>query len=91
MIQPELFILIGVIYGLGMFLKEIRNFPDWTIPLVLLVVAVVLTIVYKAVVLGDGFCGVTIVNGLVYGVLIATIAVYANNVVKQITVKRKEE
>lgn len=91
LIKPELIILVAVIYGLGMFLKSIPNFPDWTIPLVLLVVAVALTIVYKAVVLGDGFCGVTIVNGVVYGVLIATIAVYANNVVKQVTVKRKEE
>ena len=91
LIRPELFILIAVIYGLGMFLKQIPNFPDWTIPLVLLIVAVALTIVYKAIVLEQGFCGMTIVNGIVYGILIATVAVYANNVVKQITIKRKEE
>ena len=91
LIQPELFILIAVVYALGMFLKSIPNFPDWIIPLLLLVVAVTLTIVYKAIVLGTGFCAVTIVNGIIYGILIATVAVYANNVVKQITVKRVEE
>lgn len=90
-IQPELLILIAVIYGLGMFFKKIPNFPDWAIPLVLLAISITLTIVYMAIVLDGAFCSRTVVNGVVYGILIATIAVFTNQLIKQITVNRVEE
>ena len=91
LLQPELLILIAVIYGLGMFFKKIPNFPDWMIPIILLIISVALTIVYKAIVLGKGFCSTTIVNGIIYGIIIATVAVFTNQVIKQVTVNRVED
>ena len=88
LIQVDLVILVVVIYVLGMFLKKIPNIADWTIPLVLLVVAVLLTVVYKGIALEEGLTSVTIVNGLVYGILIAGVAVFTNQVIKQ-TSKRE--
>ena len=85
LIQVDLVILVVVIYVLGMFLKKIPNIADWTIPLVLLVVAVLLTVIYKGIALGEGLTSVTIVNGLVYGILIAGVAVFTNQVIKQNT------
>ena len=85
LIQADLVILIVVIYVLGMFLKKIPNMADWTIPLVLLVVAVLLTVIYKGIALGEGLTSVTIVNGLVYGILIAGVAVFTNQIIKQTT------
>ena len=91
MIQPELIILVVVIYGLGMFLKKIPNFPDWAIPLTLLIISIALTVIYMAVVLDKAFCAVTIVNGVVYGIIIATTAVFTNQLIKQVTVNRVRE
>ena len=88
LIQADLVILIVVIYVLGMFLKKIPNMVDWAIPLVLLVVAIVLTIVYKGIALEEGITAVTTVEGFVYGVLVAGVAVFTNQIIKQTT--RKE-
>ena len=88
LIQADLVILIVVIYMLGMFLKKIPNMVDWAIPLVLLVVAIVLTIVYKGIALEEGINAVTTVEGFVYGILVAGVAVFFNQLLKQTT--RKE-
>jgi hypothetical protein len=85
LIQPTLIILIVVIYVLGMFLKKIPKVSDWIIPLVLLVVAVALTIIYKGIALEEGLNYVTIVNGIVYGILIAGVAVFGNQILKQVS------
>lgn len=91
LLEPELIILIVVVYLLGMFFKKIPNFPDWAIPLILLGIAIVLTITYKAIVLDDGFTAVTIVNGIIYGILVAGLAVFTNQVIKQVTVNRVDD
>jgi len=88
LIQAELLILIAVVYVLGLFLKKIPNIPDWTIPVILLFAAIVLTVVYKAIALAEGFTAVTFVNSVIYGILIAGICVFGNQIFKQ-TVKRE--
>lgn len=85
LIQVDLIILIVVVYVLGMFLKKIPKVPDWVIPLVLLIVAVALTIIYKGIALEEGLNYVTIVNGIIYGVLIAGVAVFGNQILKQVS------
>lgn len=88
LIQPDLIILIAVVYVLGLFLKKVPNIPDWLIPIVLLVAAILLTTIYKAIALTEGFTGVTVVNSLIYGILIAGVCVFGNQIFKQ-TVKRE--
>lgn len=83
LIQAELLILIAVVYVLGLFLKKIPNIPDWTIPVILLFAAIMLTVVYKAIALAEGFTPITFVNSVIYGILIAGICVFGNQLVKQ--------
>lgn len=40
-VPEQLFILIAVLYVLGMFFKSIPKIPDWTIPWILLVISIV--------------------------------------------------
>ena len=91
LIPSELLIIAVVIYCIGMFLKASERIPNWTIPLVLLGCAVVITIAYMAVSLGQGLTQKVIVDGVIYGILIAAVAVYTNQVLKQITTQRLKE
>ena len=86
-ISPALIILVAVVYCLGVFLKS-SQIKDKYIPLILLVSSIVLTIVYMAFIQGTGFNPTVIVDGLIQGILIASIAVYGNQVIKQV---RKDE
>jgi hypothetical protein len=85
LIQVELIIIIAVTYVLGLFLKTIPNVPDWTIPFVLLAFAMVFSILYKAIMLMEGFTAQSILSGFLYGILIAGIAVFGNQLIKQAT------
>lgn len=87
-VSPDLMILVAVVYGLGLFLKKSERVADWLIPLILLASSIILCIVYTAIVLEGGFVGVTIINGLTEGVIIASIAVFGDQVVKQYFEKR---
>lgn len=87
-INPELAIIIAVCYVLGLFLKS-SHIGDWLIPFILLVFAILLTIVYIAIVLGEGFTAKVIVTGLIQGLLAASIAVYGNQLIKQVVHKRE--
>lgn len=84
LIQAELAIIIAVTYVLGMFLKQTPRIPDWSIPLLLLAFSIVVVIVYKAIVLDEAFTAVTIINGFLYGVLVAGVCVFGNQVIKQV-------
>lgn len=90
LIPAELLIIAVVVYCIAEFVKRTEKVPSWAIPIFVLVLAIILTVIYSAVVLDQGMTSKTIVNGLVYGVLIASIAVYCNQVFKQIFVKRLE-
>lgn len=90
LIPAELLIIAVVVYCIAEFVKRTEKVPSWFIPIFVLILAIILTVVYSAVVLDQGLTSKTIVNGAIYGVLIASIAVYCNQVFKQIFVKRLE-
>lgn len=82
-LDVSLLIMVAVIYGLGMFIKA-SGIKDKYIPLILLVLAVVLTIAYMAFIQGLGFNPTVIINGFIQGVIVACIAVYGNQAIKQL-------
>ena len=83
-IRPELFILIVFLWCLGLFLKKAPWFKaEWVIPFLLLGISVVITVVYMAIVNEQGFTPVVIVTGLIQAVLIAAVAVFGNELIKQ--------
>lgn len=91
-IRPELFILVVFLWCLGLFLKKAPWFSgDWMIPFILLGVSFVITIVYTAVVNGAGFTAVVFVTGIIQAVLIAAVAVFGNEIIKQLLVKRVDD
>ena len=91
-VRPELLILIIFVWSLGLFLKKAPAFKaEWMIPFILLAVGVIFAILYIAVVLGEGFTGPVIIAAIIQGVIIAALAVFGNEALKQITIKRKDD
>ncbi|GKX27798.1 hypothetical protein SH1V18_02780 [Vallitalea longa] len=89
-IRPELFVLIIFLYCLGLFLKKIPAFTaEWLIPIILLGVSLFITIIYMGVVIEGKFTPVVIVTAVIQSVIIAAIAVFGNEIIKQLTQKRK--
>ena len=83
-IDSSLIILVAVIYGLGLFLKKLPNINDWLIPFILLFASIILVISYIAFIQGNGITESVIVNGVVQGILVASVAVFGNQLLKQI-------
>ncbi len=84
-IESELFIIVPVLYVLGMLIKKSAVNDKW-IPLILGIMGIALVTVYKLTVYtGDGMKGVfsLIFSGITQGLLCASASVYANNIVKQ--------
>jgi 1,4-dihydroxy-2-naphthoate octaprenyltransferase len=81
LISPELFILVAVMYVIGVFLKRSQSFDDRMIPLVIGGIAIVLTILYIGVM--EGFTQQGIMAGFLQGILIAGVTVYFNELKKQ--------
>jgi ABC-type sulfate transport system permease component len=73
-IQPEVYILIPALYLVGLFIKKIPGAPDWIIPFILLALGLVGAIV---------IIGFTI-YGIIQGVFVAGVTVFANQAWKQI-------
>lgn len=91
-VRPELSILIVFIWSLGLFLKKAPWFTgEWKIPFILLAVAEVFAVLYIAIVIGDGFTGPVIISAIIQGVIIAALAVFGNEAIKQTFVKRLED
>jgi len=88
-IQPEMFILIPVLIVFGLILKSIPNIKDWTIPIVLGILGVIIAILI--VCLKKGFEAENILNGILQGILCAGMAVYVHQLTIQSTRKRKED
>ena len=80
-IKPELTILVFMLYGLGMIVKNTELIKDKYIPLTLTVVSVLLSSLY--VIGASGFSAVNIFSGIVQGVLCAATSVYGNQLFKQ--------
>lgn len=81
-ISPGLIILVAVVYCLGVFLKS-SQIKDKYIPVTLLVASISLTIAYMAYIEGTGITPTVFINGFIQGILIASVAVYGNQLLKQ--------
>lgn len=88
-ILPEIVILIPVLIILGQAIKQIPKVKDWTIPIILAVIGIVVSIL----ILGfeNGFTGSIVLNGVLQGILCAGMAVYVHQLTMQSTRKRKED
>lgn len=86
LIDPEILFLVAFIYVIGVFLKSIEKLDNKFIPLCLWVIAIVISIFYYFI---DGGLLVSqiIFNGLVQGTFVAGVAVFGNQMVKQLLAK----
>lgn len=92
-IEPELFIIVPVLYVLGAMIKKSSISDKW-IPLILGVMGIALATAYKlAYHTPDGLNDVLklIFAGVTQGILCAAGSVYANNVIKQMKKKDTDE
>lgn len=86
-IEPELYIIVPVLYVLGAMIKK-SSIDDKWIPLILGIMGIILASAYKIAAYlpfdsGDFF--LILFAGITQGLLCASGSVYANNIVKQIT------
>lgn len=72
-IQDNLVVLVPVLWILGAFLKKTPLMPDWTIPWVLVIIGITLSI---------SLLGLS-ATAVIQGVLVAGGAVLAQNLIKQ--------
>lgn len=86
-LQPELLILVPVLYLIGNALKKAEKVADKFIPLILGVCGVVIAVIYcfATVAITDGYKGVLMIlfTAVTQGILCAGASVYANQLVKQ--------
>lgn len=80
LIDVRLVAVLAACWVIGYMLKQTPNVPDWSIIFVVTAVAIVLTLLTL---------GLT-VESVVQGILVGAVAVYSNQVVKQIG-KRGDE
>ncbi|NFS59315.1 hypothetical protein FDF04_19870, partial [Clostridium sporogenes] len=78
-IKEQAFILIPVLYVLGLMLKSNKKIQDWVIPWILTICSIVGAILLM---------GLNI-NAVIQGILCVGVAVYGNQLVKQTTQKRE--
>ncbi len=84
-IESELFIIVPVLYVLGMLIKKSTVNDKW-IPLILGIMGIALVTVYKLAIntpSGSSEIFSLIFSGITQGLLCASASVYANNIVKQ--------
>lgn len=83
-VKPELLIIAVFLYVIGMFLKGAPSVKDWIIPFVILILGIIMAIFYLAIMLDQGFVPKAIFEGIIQGVLCAALAVFANQLYKQV-------
>ncbi|EHN16950.1 phage holin family protein [Clostridium sporogenes] len=79
-IKEQAFILIPVLYILGLMLKSNKKIQDWVIPWILTICSILGAILLM---------GLNI-NAVIQGILCVGVAVYGNQLVKQTTQKREQ-
>ncbi len=80
-IVSESYILIPVLYVIGVLLKKIPNIKDWLIPWILLGLGMI----------GGFFLAGMQLSGVLQGVLVTGVTVLGNQLYKQTTVKSQED
>lgn len=88
-LDPSLFILVLFAYIVGVFLKQGKFLSNRFIPVVLWGLSILMTILWFGVINGKGFTIALFIIGTVQGTLVAALAVFGNQVFKQLT-KKKE-
>lgn len=83
-IQPELLILIPILYGIGEWIKAIPKIPNFLIPFILLGISLLLSFFHTWGSTEFVFSGVMLFTSIIQGVLIALATVGGNQLVKQI-------
>lgn len=86
-LQPGLFILVVALTCIGAFLKTIPKWPNWSIPVTLWGIGIFITILWFGAVDGHGFTLTVFINGFVQGTFVAALAVFGNQVYKQLWTK----
>ena len=69
----DAYILVPVLYVIGMFLKRTPKIPDWLIPWILMGLGMI----------GGFFLSGMKLSGILQGVLVAGVTVFANQLYKQ--------
>lgn len=88
-VRPELFIVVVVLWCIGLFLKLAPAFKkEWMIPFILLFTGIVLSLLWICVVLGEGWAAAVVISAIVQGVIVAALAVFGNEALKQLLKKR---
>ena len=86
-LQPELLILVPVLYLIGMALKKSEKVSDKLIPIILGICGVVIAVIccFATVTITDGYKGVLMIlfTAVTQGILCAGASVYVNQIVKQ--------
>ena len=80
-VKPELLILVPVLIVLGLIIKNTERINDKYIPAILGVCGVILSTLY--VLASEGATLMGAFTAITQGVLVAGVAVYANQLVKQ--------
>ena len=88
-INPEIIILIPVLIILGLALKKVSYVKDWSIPIILGCVSVLMATLTLG--FSGKFDGPTILNGAIQGILAAGMAVYVHQLTIQTTQKRFDD
>lgn len=80
-IVKDAYILIPVLFVIGLLLKRTPGLPDWLIPWILLVLGMA----------GGFFLRDMHIDGLLQGVLVTGVTVFGHQLYKQTTCKSKED
>ena len=84
-IKPELLVLVAVLYIIGLMLKGTQKIKDNYIPVILGVLGILLSALY--VIATEGLSLIGAFTGITQGILVAGVAVYVNQLIKQTTDK----
>lgn len=82
-IKPELLVLIPVLYIAGMIIQQTESIRNKWIPAILGLAGIALASLY--VIATEGFTGTSLFTAITQGILVAGAAVYANELIDQIT------
>lgn len=88
-ILPEIAIIIPVLIIIGMMLKKAAYIKDWTIPIILSGIGIILSVVTIGA--KNGYSSESIVTGVIQGILATGMAVYVHQLSIQTGRKRDQD
>ena len=89
-VEPGNIILIVFVWCLGLFFKKAPWFnAEWKIPFILLIVSVVFSILHASSTADGGLTSSMVIPSIIQGVIVAALAVFGNEALKQLFVKRR--